>query len=836
MFSHYLSTALRTLWRFRTTTTISIVGLALALGCFVAALGAVIYLSSGESQTANADRILLVTEEMHPRNVQNLDFASVRSSAPLARQLRIDFPQIEAVGTARDLLDIPVAAEGRLGYLRAATANADFVRMFGLSFIESSSTNPLSIPNGVVITDETALKLFGTVHAVGKTITLNKALDVTVTGVMNPMPQPSHIGSSPDHLLRFDILSTEETYWRFRRAQNPELPEALPFGGDAWGSPVFFTYVLLPADGSLTAAMLNDELDAFTKRHTDLSRNYRLNFKHRAVPIKSVRLAQLNADLFKGNGLSFGVLILSLSGIVLAVACFNYANLATAQTLVRFREFGLHRVLGASALQIATRQWIEGGVQMIVAMLLAVGIVAGATTWLGEDATTVVVTALNQPSLWMALALTCVGLVFLLGAYSTFHILRRYPAAAMRMSNPLQRKSLGVGVLVGIQFAVAGALLVGLLVVSTQNEVVRQQALRPQSDPVVVLEFPGRDSNIETGALESVLEGHRSIREVSGIIRMPWSTKQSSITGISTVIGGTLSNALVDFVRYDFERTLDVTLLAGRSFDRQLGDKSWPAAYSTVADTYPVVIDRSTASRLGWANPRHAVNRSFYWPLFANGKLSGAHAELKIIGVIEDNPLRFDAGPGAHLQIYALVPSAPGQILVRIDKQRIQEALAHIDATWRQVAPYAPIRRHFLDELFEREYRTLDRAGKAVTALTVVGTSVALMGLFGIATFVAQRRRREIGVRKTLGASTRRVVAMLIRDLSMPVLIANVLIWPFAYAAAQKYLAMFVHRIDLGVWPFALSLVIAVLLAWLAVGGHAWRAARLKPADVLRHE
>lgn len=836
MFNYYLHTALRTLWRFKAITTISVVGLALALGCFLATLGSVIYLTNGEAQIADADRIFLVTEEMHPRNVQNLDFASVRSSAPLARQLRIDFSEIEAVGTARDLLDIPVSAEGRPGYLRAATADADFVRIFGLSFVESSGANPLSIANGVVITEETALKLFGTTRVVGKAITLNKALDVSVTGVMRPVPQPSHIGSSPENLLRFDMLLTEATYWRFRRAQNTELPETLPFSGDAWGSPVFFTYVLLPADGSFSGAKLNDELDAFTKRHTDLSRNYRLNFKHRAVPLKSVRLAQLDADLFKGNGLSFAVLILSLSGIVLAVACFNYANLAAAQTLARFREFGLHRVLGASALQIATRQWIEGGVQMLIALLLAMGIVAGATAWLGEDAAAIVVMTLQHPTLWIALAFTCVGLVFLLGAYSTFHILRRYPAAAMRMSSPLQRKSLGVGVLVGTQFAVAGALLVGLLVVSAQNKVVRHEALRPQSDPVVVLEFPGRDSHIETGALETALEQHESIREVSGIIRMPWSTKQSSITGISTIIGGSLSNALVDYVRYDFERTLDVKILAGRSFDRQLSDKSWPASYSTIADTYPVVLDRSTASRLGWDNPADAVNRSVYWPLFSNGKLSGAHAELKIIGVIENNPLRFDAGPGAHLQIYALVPNAPGQVLVRIDQHRVQEALAHIDATWRQFAPYAPVRRHFLDELFEREYRTLDRASKAVTALTVVGTSVALMGLFGVATFVAQRRRREIGVRKTMGASTRQVVAMLIRDLSMPVLIANVLIWPFAYAAAQKYLAMFVHRIELGAWPFALSLIIAVLLAWLAVGGHAWRAARLKPADVLRHE
>jgi hypothetical protein len=173
------------------------------------------------------------------------------------------------------------------------------------------------------------------------------------------VPQPSHIGATPEHLLRFDILLTEETYWQFRRAQNPTVPNQSPFAADWWGAQVCFTYVLFPADGSFTPRMLNDQLEGFTRRHMTAALYNQVHYQHHAVPIASMRLTQLDVDLFHGSGLSLAALILSLAGIVLGVACMNYANLATAQALARARELGLRRVLGASGMQIATQQWIE---------------------------------------------------------------------------------------------------------------------------------------------------------------------------------------------------------------------------------------------------------------------------------------------------------------------------------------------------------------------------------------------------------------------------------------------------------------------------------------------
>jgi putative ABC transport system permease protein len=520
----------------------------------------------------------------------------------------------------------------------------------------------------------------------------------------------------------------------------------------------------------------------------------------------------------------------------LGVACVNYANLSTAQALVRVRELGLRRVLGASGMQIATQQWIESGMQLAIALLLSAPLAILGVVMFGEDAASTIGRVAATSGFWIGILATSVGVVFMLGAYTAFVILRAHPVHALRGSKTNSGTGSVSRLLVGVQFATASILIIGLVIVHEQNDAVREHALRGDSDPVVVLEFPGRDAGVKFDTLKETLLQSSTIREVSGIIRTPWSTRQPSITGVSTEPGATLRNALVDFVRYDFERALGTPMLAGRSFDPKFNDITWPASDTTIAGTYPIVIGRATAKQLGWPNPSDAVNKTIYWPLWSKGNLSGDYARMQIIGVAEDNPLRFDAGPGAHLQIYALVPNVASNFIVRINKNRISEALAVIDATWKTFVPYAPVRRHFMDEMFEREYRTLERTSNALSIVTLVGTSIATMGLFGMATFIATRRRHEIGVRKTLGASVRQIIAMLLRDLSKPVLIANLLVWPIAFIAVQKYLNLFIQRVDLTALPFVFSLLLTLLIAWIAVGGQAWRAARINPANVLRHE
>jgi putative ABC transport system permease protein len=246
------------------------------------------------------------------------------------------------------------------------------------------------------------------------------------------------------------------------------------------------------------------------------------------------------------------------------------------------------------------------------------------------------------------------------------------------------------------------------------------------------------------------------------------------------------------------------------------------------------VIDRRLASQLGWSNPQDAVGKPIYVPFSRIGK---PDQTLHVVGVVEHKPLSL-VTPEATANLYYFIPDAAGfsQVLVRISSSDVAAALTAIDSAWTRLSPNIPLSRQFVDEVFEYNYATFSRANMMIASLAALALAISTLGLFGMALFVATRRRHEIGVRKTLGATTSRITVLLLRDFSKPVLIANVLAWPIAYFAARSYLSVFVHRIELNPLPFIASAALALLVAWIAVAGQTLRAARTRPADVLRYE
>ncbi len=297
---------------------------------------------------------------------------------------------------------------------------------------------------------------------------------------------------------------------------------------------------------------------------------------------------------------------------------------------------------------------------------------------------------------------------------------------------------------------------------------------------------------------------------------------------------------LIYAVTADFFAALDIPLLAGRLFDPAHGEDVFPGIFPRAIrmldplKTYSIVIDRLTAQQLGWTVPQTAINQIIYVPL---GRLGAVDQPVRIIGVVGDKPLSLTSS-GANANMFVFVPDAIGfrEILVRVSGRETGKAVAAIDATWNKLAPNVPLSRQFIDEVFDQSYATFTRISQVIAGLSILALVISMLGLFGTAFFIASRRRHEIGVRKTLGASTRQVAALLLRDFSKPIVIANLVAWPFAYWAVQAYLSVFVHRIAITPLPFIASFLIALIIAWAAVGGQTIRAARLRPATVLRYE
>ena len=301
---------------------------------------------------------------------------------------------------------------------------------------------------------------------------------------------------------------------------------------------------------------------------------------------------------------------------------------------------------------------------------------------------------------------------------------------------------------------------------------------------------------------------------------------------------------------FDFFAVFNVPLLAGRAFDRAHAEDvpmpSGPlglrpqAGAPTSSEPPPqgIIVDRAFVTALGLGTPEEAIDKLVYRPPPAVALVAAPPPQppIRIIGVVEDRAFSFFKTPSNTAGAMYTLAADLGVTIARVKAADLEAGLAGIDAAWKQLAPNVAINRRFLDEIFDRAYANYVRVNHLFGTLSVMAFAICVAGLFGMAIFVAGRRRREIGVRKTLGGTTAQMVALLLAGFSRPVLIANLIAWPAGYFAARAYLNQFSQSIHLTSWPFVLSVAITIAIAWLAVVGQTLRAARTTPAEVLRNE
>jgi putative ABC transport system permease protein len=279
-------------------------------------------------------------------------------------------------------------------------------------------------------------------------------------------------------------------------------------------------------------------------------------------------------------------------------------------------------------------------------------------------------------------------------------------------------------------------------------------------------------------------------------------------------------------------KTMDVAVLAGRDFEKDRAEDITRPEGASIRDGSGVIVDRAFAELHGWS-PQEALNKSVYaWVPGAN---TTTPPSLRIIGVVENKPLRL-LGLGATANLFMQRPDTAQTPIVRISGENVEAALREIDAVWERLAPNIAVQRRFADDMLESSMKAFLMVAAVFQAIAGLALLIAVLGLIGMSVHVIGRRMHEIGVRKTLGASVWQVLALLLKDFSRPVLIANLVAWPAAFLAASVYLSIFVTRSSLSPTPFAISLLFTLLIAWLSVGMQAFRAARLNPATVLRYE
>jgi putative ABC transport system permease protein len=830
MIGHYLLIALRNFRRNPLSTAIKLLALSLGLACFLAAYVYGDFIGRADAHWANAGRIYSIVQYGDAAGAARL--RELPATAPhLAKFLRADFPEL-VVARMAPMGSHEVQAGDRNETLRARAADPDALRIFDLPLIEGDPITALDRPYSAIISADAARRLFGDGPAIGRAMRIADLVDVTVTGVVGEIPSPSSL-SMPS--AAFELLVTHEVNDDVRAPdfQIEQGPPIRPSEMESWGSPFTFTYVLAPETG-FSLRWFNEQLQDFAARRVPPEQGVA---RFVAEPSDAAIGRLINRRVFSGvSEFSLQGLLYGLGVLVLAVGCFNFANLATAEAVGRAREIGLRKTVGARRGQIVMQTLMETALLALIALVLMLAIIAAVLgAWGDAAALGLGPAAWARPGFWAGIAAILAGACALAGAYPCLVLANIRPMAALRVRRAAAGGRGVRGALIGLQFATASALLAGVFIVVLQNAELRRTGLGLTGDLAVYLETSPLSADIPDAVFRAELLTHPAITgyTMAGFAPFSNSVVSQDDISLSEDEAAPILPAMTRHVSYDYFETVGARIVAGRDFQEDLDLDAGLSGRRAI-------LDVAAVRRLG-LTPSEAVGQTVHVSYFATMIVDGAlvsrrnRYEATIVGVADRMPHELRASGGAN---YAyMFYEYPGmEPIVRIARDDVAAGLAHLDAVWARLAPGVPLERRFLDEEFETAFATFNRVTLAFAVLAGAAVCIAAMGLFGMASFVTQRRLREVGVRKTLGASGPRVLGLLLWDFSKPVLIANLIGWPVAWVAAQAYLNLFATRIPLTPWPFLSALAVSLAIAWIAVGGQAWRAARVKPALVLKYD
>jgi putative ABC transport system permease protein len=821
MFKHDLTVALRRFARQRFHTVIGAAVLTLGLVCFVAANLFVGYVRSYDTHWANSERIYVVAERRNPSGFDLTRAFSTRSDAPIAEQLRLDAPELEAVARSH-LVQRLVSAGERRSPLMIAYVEPQFTQIFDFSTIFGDGRDVIGEPRSALITPRGAERLFGDVDVVGRSIAIGaqQPVDVTIGGVLAELPNQSHLKFGSLFAEGFDLLVSWDVLETFDR------PPVMGWGGGAIG-----TYVLLPADGSLPVAELDRRLATIAAERVPADASF-LNIGLEARPVTAITQMAAQSQ-FQGyyGGREWVDIFAALrvaATAILAIACLNFVNLAFAQATSRALDVGTRKVLGATTRHIIGQDLLQTALVVLIALTLALPAVAALAELFTPQWSPTLQLPWREPGFIVFLGGTLLGVTVAAGLYPAFVLSRARRASASRIGTASDALVRLRTALVGLQFGTASALVVAAIVLLMQRSELHDALIGRFGDQYVGV-FLDQSRPPDPDVIATELMRGPGIKGTTATNGVAFATQARRFRRSPD---DTSAGVQVDFVYtgHDYFEAMQVPLVAGRAFARDRADdllptsnEQWAARQGRGAS---IVLDRAAARALGWPEPTAALGQAIYAP---------GNARYVIIGITERTPTSIRA-TGASGVSYVYAPAISHFRIVRIASDRIDAALAHIDEVVKSLSPGRPSYRQFFDQLFEGAYWTFELTNRVLTGLAVFALLISSIGLFGMAGYLADRRTREIGIRKVQGATPASILRLLLWDFSKPVVWANLVAWPVALIAIDRYLGLFAERVAITPLPFALALIATWLLACLAVGGCVWHAARLHPAEALRSE
>ncbi len=818
MFGSYLQSAFRNAIRNPLYAIVNIVGLALGLACCTLIVLFVLDELSYDSHWAEADNIYRINSVTKDAGgFEGKEFAALPGTfQPL---LKSEFPDVRVAARLHRIDPLIIRDDTRFYENEFYFADPEIFQIFDMSFVAGNAETALSEPNTVVLAESIAAKYFSDEDPIGQTINYGGTVDLKVTGIIEDLPRNTHLSA--------ELISNMET---FRAVLGPMVP--LMF--EHWGNSAFHTYVLLEEGASFEA--LEAQLPDFFLRHAG---EKRAETSTQAVrPITEIHLwSEAESELKPTGDIDLVYMFGAIAIATLVIAIVNFANLTTARGALRAREVGVRKVAGATRGSIAAQFLFETALFVIASVFLAMFLVSDVLPWFNsftdKDVTLGILmeTEFLIPAIGLGIAIT-----LLAGAWPAAFLSGFRPVAAIKGDSGegdagAVRKSLVV-----IQFAVSVGLAISTAVVYQQMTFARSLPLGYQKEDVVVLKYNFRRPE-QAAAYETLVTewaSHPDVVSVTGAFTVP--TDELNTGEALVPPGGDPENPVrvrVNYVNYDYFRTFDIDLLAGRSFSRERSGETFTIPGLTppdqLSDQAAIVINESAVSLFGFATPEDAVGQQIQYPAGSNLSLT-----LNIVGVTSDIYYTSVHSP-IMPQAYFLSPLSL-QIAIRLSGNNREAALAHVDDTWNSHVPSYPISRTFLEDKFDALYQNEDRAFALFTVFTIIAFAISGLGLFSLAAFTISRRTKEIGVRKVLGATVPRIVTLMTWDFTKLVLVASVIATPLAWYAMQQWLQGFAYRTPISPMIFGGAILAAFAIATFVVLFHSLRAANTRPALSLRDE
>ena len=733
-----------------------------------------------------------------------------------AANLALDFPEVEQVARLSRSSQWVGWGEARTRE-RVAWVDPDFFKVLSYPVLAGDPVAAMNDPDGVVLTRSMARKYFGVDAPIGRTLPIQSvgggpppyeaAHPMRVMAVLRDVPSETHLepfGIFASGRAAWSGLTFTEWFYRL----SPARPEV-----SVW------TYARLRP--GVSPDRIRDGLAAFAARHYRGAIGWRLRFE----PLKDLH--------FTGDARAVDGGIAAVGGLIVLIAAINFVTLMTARATRRAVEVGVRKAVGAGRADLMVQFMGEALIFVLLAMLISVALVElllpAVNAFLQR---TIAFDYLSDPRLAAAILGAALLTGVIAGLYPALVLSGFRPAWALKGSGGQAAGSAGVRQgLVVIQFAILTGLIIVAATIWRQTSFALDNLLRLNEDQVLYVVSPC------TSAFRGELLTLPGVNGVS--CASDQAMGQFSLKTLVREPGR--GNISVDTapVGAGFFELHGLKPLAGRFLSEDRGEDVVLYRPDAGPDSQPtVVLNESGARQLGFRTPQQAIGRSIDWGRWtaapANGALPAPRSS-RIVGVVRDFTLASIRTP-IEPTMYFLDPRGGGVVLARLDGRRLPETLRSIDGLWARTGHTRPIYREFLGQTMREGYRDVEVQAAIIGASTGLAILIACIGLFALAAFTAERRTKEIGVRKAMGASSADVMRLLLWQFTKPVLWANLLAWPVGFWAADHWLHGFAYRVSLPPWLFAAASSAAVLIALLTVSTHAWSVARARPATALRYE